>query len=454
MLTAAGIGSGLDVESIVSQLMALERRPLVALQQKKTDIDARISAYGNLKSALSTFQTAMKDLSTPSALKVFTATSGDDGVFTASATNTAAASTFQIEVVRTAERHKFASAEFLDTDVFGGKNNDALTIQVGANAADSMTVDLSTAATLGDIRDTINADPANPGVSASIIFGNNGNQKLVLTADDSGSANALNLSYAGKIKASTFGFQEINNIGGNTALLDAEISVDGYTVTRGNNSIDDVIQGVTLDLHSAVPGTAFTLDIERDVTAVADSVQAFADAYNEILSTIQTLRDGELATDSALFSVERGLRGVMNAPASGLPSGLSYLGEIGLTFSREGLLTVDAADVESALTNDFNAVSELFSTAGQGFASRLDTVVDGWLDIDGLIKGRTDGLDSSKRLLDTREASLEYRMTQIEAGLYAQFAQLDTLLGSLQVTSDYLSQQLQMLPNFNNSGSR
>ena len=317
-----------------------------------------------------------------------------------------------------------------------------------------MTVDLSTAATLGDIRDAINADPANPGVTASIIFGNNGNQKLVLTADDSGAANALTLSYAGRIKATTFGFQEINNIGGNTALLDAEVSVDGYAVTRGNNSIDDIIQGVTLDLHSAVPGTAFTLDIERDVTAVADSVQAFADAYNEILSTIQTLRDGELATDSALFSVERGLRGVMNAPASGLPSGLSYLGEIGLTFSREGLLTVDAADVESALTNDFNAVSELFSTAGQGFASRLDTLVDGWLDIDGLIKGRTDGLDSSKRLLDTREASLEYRMTQIEAGLYAQFAQLDTLLGSLQVTSDYLSQQLQMLPNFNNSGSR
>ena len=121
MLTAAGIGSGLDVDSIVSQLMALERRPLVALQQKKTDIDARISAYGNLKSALSTFQTAMKDLSTPSALKVFTATSGDDGVFTASATNTAAASTFQIEVLRTAERHKFASAEFPDTDPGDGQ---------------------------------------------------------------------------------------------------------------------------------------------------------------------------------------------------------------------------------------------------------------------------------------------------------------------------------------------
>ncbi len=82
-----------------------------------------------------------------------------------------------------------------------------------------------------------------------------------------------------------------------------------------------------------------------------------------------------------LFSVERGLRNIMNAPASGLPSGLSYLGEIGVSFSRDGVLTVDKTKVESALTNNFNAVSELFSTTGQGFANRLDTLVDGWLAI-------------------------------------------------------------------------
>ncbi|MEZ5542638.1 MAG: flagellar filament capping protein FliD [Pseudomonadota bacterium] len=454
MLSAAGIGSGLDVNSIVSQLMEIERQPLVSLQQKKDSIDARISAYGTLKSALSTFQSAMQDLSTPSSLKVFTATSGDGGLFTATATNTAAASSYQVEVVRLAERHKFASAEALDTATFGGGSSDALTIQVGTDTADVVTVDLSAARTLGEIRDAINTDAANPGVTATIIFGNDGNQKLVLTADDSGAANALTLSYAGGISASTFGFQELNQIGGNTALLDAEIAVDGYSVTRGNNTIDDVITGVTLELNNALPGSAVTLDIERDVTAVAESVQAFADAYNAVLSSIRTLRDGDLATDSALFSVERGLRGVMNTPASGLPSGLSYLGEIGLTFSRDGILTVDSADLESALVSDFNAVSELFSTDGQGFANRLDTLVGSWLDIDGLIKGRTDSLDGSKRLLETRQQSLEYRMSQVESGLYAQFSQLDTLLGSMQVTSDYLSQQLQMLPNIGNYNNR
>ena len=452
MLSAAGIGSGLDVESIVTQLMALERRPLVSLQSQLTGIDARVSAFGELKSSLSTFQSAMQDLSTPSALKVFTATSGNDDVFTASANNTAAASTFQIDVVRLAERHKFASAEMLDTDTIGGKNNDALNIQVGSDSANTLTIDLSTASTLGDIRDAINTDATNPGVNATIVFGNDGNQKLILTARESGADNALTLSYKGKVDATDFGFQEINNIGGDTALLDAEISVDGYTVTRATNTIDDVITGVTLDLNSADPGSPYTLDIARDTAAVAESVQAFADAYNGIMASIDTLRDNGLATDSALFSIERGLRSVINTPATGLNSGLAYLAEAGVTFSREGDMTVNTTEVESALANNFNAISELFSTDGQGFANRLDALVDGWLNTDGLINGRTDGLDSQKRLLQTREASLEYRMGQIETGLYAQFTRLDTLLGSMQITSDYLSQQLQLLPSFNNEG--
>ena len=451
MLSAAGIGSGLDVESIVSQLMAFERRPLVSLQKQLTDIDARVSAFGELKSALSTFQTAMQDLSTPSALKVFNSTSGNDDVFTASATNTAAASSFQIDVVRLAERHKFASAELLDTDTIGGKKNDALNIRVGPDPANTLTVDLGTASTLGDIRDAINANAANPGVTATIVFGNNGNQKLVLTARDSGAENALTLSYKGKVTAADFGFQEINNIGGNTALLDAEISVDGYSVTRATNTLDDVITGVTLDLHNADPGIPYTLDIARDTVAVAGSVQAFADAYNGIMTAIDTLRDKELATDSALFSIERGLRSVINTPATGLNSGFSYLAEIGVTFSREGIMTVNATNVERALANNFNAVSELFSTDGQGFANRLDTLVDSWLDIDGLIDGRTDGLDSRKRLLESREESLEYRMGQVEAALFADFSRLDTLLGGMQVTSDFLAQQLQLLPNFSNN---
>jgi len=450
MLSAAGIGSGLDVESIVSQLMAFERRPLVSVQNQLSDIDAKVSAFGELKSALSTFQGAMKDLSTPSALKVFTSTSGNDQVFTATANSAAAASSFQIEVVRLAERHKFASAEALNTDTFGGTAGDALNVQVGTDVANTLTVDLAAAQTMGQVRDAINTATNNPGVTATIIIGNAGKQELVITAAESGADNALALSYGGNISPATFGFQEVNNISGNTSLLDAEVSVDGYNITRNSNTLDDVIQGVTLDLNGADPGNPYTLDIARDTAAVAESVQAFADAYNEIRVSIDNLRADGLATDSTLFSVERGLQGVINTPATGLNSGFSYLAEIGVTFSREGIMTVNAANVESSLANDFNAVSELFSTDGQGFANRLDSLVNGWLDTDGLIDGRTDGLDSRRRLLETRESSLEFRMGQIEASLFADFSRLDTLLGSMQVTSDFLAQQLQLLPSGGN----
>ncbi|MDX1698457.1 MAG: flagellar filament capping protein FliD [Thiohalobacterales bacterium] len=454
MLSAAGIGSGLDVDSIVAQLMALERRPLDKLQEQKEQIDARISAYGNLQSALSTFQDAMQQLSSPAALRIFNTTSGNDSVFTAQASETAAASSFGIEVIRLAERHKFASGEESETYTVGGQNpNDALEIQVGSDPANTLTVDLSTAMTFGEIRDAINTAANNPGVTASLVFGNDGNQKLVITAAESGSANELGFSYPGRVRASDFGFEEVSNSGGDPSLLDAEISVDGYNITRGNNTIDDVITGVTLDLHAADPGFVYALDIGRDTASVAENVQAFADAYNELMTAIDGLRENELATDSLLYSVESGLRNIMNSPAAGLPSGLAYLGDIGVSFSREGVLTVDATRLDSALNNNFSAVSELFATDGQGFANRLDSLVDGWLASDGLIDGRTDSLDDSKRLLESREESLEYRMSQVEARLFAQFSALDTLLANLQVTSDFLSQQLRQLPTYGSTNS-
>ena len=448
MLSAAGIGSGLDVDNIVSQLMSFERRPLDKVQSQISGIDAKVSAFGQLKSALSTFQTAMQELSTPLSLKAFTASSENDDVFTASAGNTAAASTYEVEVARLAERHKFASGEFLDTATFGGGAGDALSIQVGTDIADTLTVDLGGAQTLGQIRDAINTATGNPGVTATIISGNNGNQELILTARETGAASALTLSYAGSLSAATFNFQEVNAIAGDTSLLDAQVSIDGYTVTRSTNTLNDVIQGVTLDLHSATPGVSFTLDLARDTEAVAGSVQGFADAYNDIRSAIDSLRSNGLASDSSLLSIEQGLRGIINTPAAGLPSGLSYLAEIGLRFSREGVMAVDTAEVEAALDNDFNAVSELFATDGQGFANRMDTLVDGWLDVDGLIDGRTEGLGDQKRLLQSREESLEYRMEQIENNLFAQFSRLDTLLGSLQANSEFLTNQLGLLPGF------
>lgn len=446
MITAAGVGSGLDVESIISELMTLERRPLELLQAKQSTYEAQLSAYGKLKSALATFQDAMDELGSLSAFQVYTAASSDESVFTATAASSAQPGSFSLEVVRLAERHKLASTEFNATDTFGGAAGDALTIQVGSDPAVTLTVDLSSAKTLAQVRDAINNAADNPGVTATIINGNNGNQKLVLTAEESGQASALTLSYGGSVSAATFGFQTVNDIGGDLSLLDAELVVDGYTVNRSSNDITDVIDGVTLNLTKADPGVPHTLTIGRDTEAVSASVQAFADAYNELRSTIDSLRSGTLEADGTLRSIEVRLRNVLSTAPVGLTGSYSDRTEIGLTFQKDGTLALDQSLLDTALATDFSGVAALFGDPAEGYAARLESLVDGWTQTDGLLQHRSDGIQDSIDSLEDRQAQMEYRLQLVEGRYRAQFTALDTLIGQLTATSNYLTQQLAALP--------
>jgi flagellar hook-associated protein 2 len=444
MITAPGVGSGLDVQSIVSQLMALERRPLEALARRQDQYEAQLSAYGQLKSALSSFQGAMDELGTTDSFKIYTATSTDESALEVTANSSASLGTYNVRVERLAANHKMASAEFSDTATFGGTAGDSLTIQVGSTATNTITVDLSTAKSMEDIRDLINEDASNPGVTATIINGNNGNRKLILTADETGSSSAISLSYGGSIDASTFGMQTLNDIGGDISLLDSEISVDGYSITRSTNTLTDVIQGVTLNLESARPGVDIQVTVERDISAVEASVQGFADAYNELRSTIRSLREGQLEADSTLLSIERGLLGILNNPtASGT---FSHLTEIGVSIQKDGTMSVNSSRLEEALNTDYSAVAELFANADSGYAVRLGSLTGMWLEDGGLIDSRTDGLDSRIEDLEDRQTAMDRRLAQVEARYLKQFSSLDSLMSQLQGTSNFLTSQLAALP--------
>ena len=443
-ITAAGVGSGLDIPSIISQLMEIERQPLERLQFRQSQLEAQISAYGQLSSALSNFQGAMDKLASVSALKLFNGTSSNDDVATITPTSSADLGSFGIEVVRLAENHKMASQESLDTDTFGGRRNDALNIQVGSDPANTISVDLGTAKTLSEIRTAINDDPNNPGVTATIIHGDNGNQKLILTANDSGADNALTLSTSGRINLTAFGFQTLNNIAGDTSLLDAEFIVDGYTITRSTNNVSDVISGVTLNLVSADPGNTHTVGIERDLEAVQEAVQSFADAFNALRATIKDLRAGQLEADSSLLSIERQIFSVLNTPAAG--GAFSVLSEVGLSIQKDGTMTLDATDLKAALQSDFDGVAQLFAAGGQGYANRLDTLADSWLNTGGLIDAREDGLRERIDDLVDRQISMERNLEIVEARYLAQFTALDALVGQLQSTGQFLTNQLAQLP--------
>jgi flagellar hook-associated protein 2 len=443
-ISAAGVGSGLDIQSIVSQLMAIERQPLQRLQFKQGQLEAQISAYGQLSSSLSNFQAAMEKLGSVSALKVFNGTSSNPDVVGLTPTSSAELGSFGVEVVRLAENHKMATQESLDTDTFGGRRNDALNIQLGSDPANTITVDLRPAKTLSEIRSAINDDPNNPGVTATIIHGDNNNQKLILTANDSGAENALTLSTSGRINLNVFGFQTLNDIAGDTSLLNAEFTVDGYTITRPGNDISDVISGVTLNLVSEDPGNTHTIAIERDLEAVEEAVQSFATAFNELRASIKSLRAGQLEADSSLLSIERGIFSVLNNPATG--GTYSVLSEVGLSIQKDGTMSLDSSDLKAALQSDFDGVAQLFAADGQGYANRLETLADSWLTTGGLIDSREDGLKARVDDLVDRQVSFERNLAIVESRYLAKFTALDALVGQLQGTGQFLTNQLAQLP--------
>lgn len=451
-ISSAGIGSGLDVNGIIDGLMAVERRPLQLLQVKREQFTAQISAYGELISSVSAFQASVDKLSTLSALDIFKGTSSNPDVVKVTATDNPDLGSFGIEVARLAEKHQMASKEILDTDTFGGKKaTDALHIQVGSDPANKLTIDLSTAKTLAEIRTAINEDVNNPGVTATIINGENNQQKLILKSDDTGADNALTLSKSGKVKLSDFDFQTLNDIGGDTSQLDAEFTVDGYTLTSSSNTVSGVINGVTFELLAKDVGNQHTLSIARDTAEVENLVQSFATAYNDFRAAINAQRSGSLSRDNILLSIENQVRSVLNRASSSGP--LSTLSEVGLSIQKDGSMSVDSETLNAALDSDIDAVARLFADESDGFASRLSALADGWIGADGLLSSRTDGLNQRINDLTDRQISIERNLEIVETRYRAQFSALDALVSQFQSTSSFLTSQLAQLPKITTNKS-
>lgn len=446
MISASGLGSGLDVESIVRQLLTIERQPVNALAQKKSSFEAQLSSYGKVKSALSTFRSALKDLDSIDDFKLHSASSAVSGdqeagaqIFTASANSSASLGTTSIEVVRMAERHKLAAnTTYSDNDTTTiGTSGDTATITVGS---DSFVVDIG-AKTLNEIRDEINDADDNTGVTATVINDDAG-YRLVLTADESGSESFVDVSYSG---SDVFSLNSLNSDRDGSGIfdaddLDAELLLEGqFTATRTSNTINDVITGVTLELKGE--GTA-DLTITRDIEGVQEAVQSFVDAYNEFRKVVDTERKGALSADNSLLTIERAIRNEFNTAATGIDSAYSYLAELGVLVGTDGKLAFDEDDLEDALENDFSGVAALFGDSTEGIAYRLGELAGDLLESDGLFDAREDGINASIDSYQSRIDLAEQRLGKIEERIRAQFSALDGLVANLQATGSFLSQQL------------
>lgn len=443
-ISSPGLGSGLDVTGIVSQLMAVEQQPLVRLNEKEAQAQAEISAYGSLKGGMSSLQSALVSLKDSDSFQATKATPSNDDIFSASSDETAVKSSYSVTVSRLAQQHKTGSDEFASTATFGGSAGDQLTLTVGT---ESFILDLSTALTLSEIQSAINVDSNETDVTAGLITGDSGNQTLVFTSGSSGYDNRVQLSYGGTINASTFNFSMLNRDDSNVLLsaeteLDASLTIDGVSVTRSSNTISDVVTGLTLNLKSL--GTS-NVSIDSDPSVAQTAMDAFVKAYNTLKDQLASL-SASGASGSVLRNVDSQLRGVLNTSLSGLGS-YSYISELGITSNADtGKMEFNSEMFNTALADNPSSVVD-FLTDETGFGARFDSMIEGFISsggtLDTIIQSGNTRIDGFERSRD----SLERRLENIEARYLRQFGALDTLMASLTTTSDYLTSQLDILAN-------
>jgi len=460
-ISSPGIASGLDVNGSISKLMELERIPLTKLATKETDLNAKLTAYGSIKGALSTLQTAAKSLANTTTLNGKSASVSDSTVLSAAASSTAAAGSYSLNVTQLAKFHTLRSntAYAAATDTF---NTGTLAISVGGGTPVNVTIDGSNN-TLDGIRQAIN--DANAGVTATIINDGTTN-RLVLRSNTSGSVGNISVTVTDDGSGGTHALSGLDSASlvQTQAADDAMLTINGLAITRTSNTITDAIAGVTLNLTKgtlASPGVA-TLTVAADTGATTTAINNFVSAYNTAVNLLKTdsaydaanKKAAVLNGDSTVRTLQSQLSNLVQTSVSGIAGGISSLSDIGISVQANGTLAVDSTKLSAALADPNKDVSSLFTqttTGNEGIAVRFNSALQDIVGFGGLIAGRTDGLTASLKDIATSRDTINYRLTKIEARYRAQFTALDTLVTQMNKTSQYLTQQLANLPSTSNN---
>lgn len=557
-ISVAGLATGLDVNSIVNQLVAAESGPLMSIASRKTAVQSKISAFGTLKSALSTFQTALANLSSANKFNVQSATIGDNSFFTATANGKATNGDYSVQVSQLAQTQKLAMAGFASkTDAVG---TGTITITLGSYDSDGnsftanpdktpVNINIPAGAnSLEKVRDAINA--ADAGVTASIINDGSANgHRLVITSKESGTANSIkidvtdddgnNLDDSGLSRLAfdpTAAAGSGKNLTQMQAARDALLTIDGIAIVKSSNTISDAIEGVTLNLLKVSDGSPTNMNIATDTAAIEASVTAFVEAYNKLNTSMRNLTKYDENTKTAAVlngdATARGIANKIKAMITGTISNdgaFSTLTQIGVGFKADGTLALDSTKLKNSIANNVDDIAKLFANSAStsdplvsfvssssktkagtyainisalgsessptegtingmagiglgtslrgapgndsegllirvsggttgdrgtitfsiGIAAQLHSLISEFLDEEGILTAKTDGLNNSITRLDREKEMQEARLAQIEKRYRAQFTALEAMVSRMNTTSSYLTQQLSQLSSIN-----
>lgn len=438
-ISSLGIGSGLDLNGLLDQLQDAERGKLKPIERQLETQQTKISAYGQLQSALSQFQTASAELNDSALYESLSTNVGVDAI-TATADGEAQPGSYNVTVDTLATRGTLASEGVAELDAPLTTAEQTLTFTFGDGASKEVTIGANSS--LEDIRDAINANE-DSGVNATIV--NDGtNYRLALSSSETGAdASITGFSFSG---TEPFAADTDNTLQAGT---DAALTVNGIAITSPTNQVEGAIQGVMLNLQEEGDST---VAVEQNTRAVREAITGFVDAYNELKGTIGELTSfnaetgvaGELNGDNTVRTVESRMRSILSG---GIEGEFSILSDIGISLQRDGTLSIDESELDNAIVNNQDALSAFFAgdADDSGMAGQLNQGLDQLLGTNGAVKGAITGAENRVESLVERYTRTEQTIEQTISRYRTQFGQLDSMIAQMNQTSSYLTQQFDAL---------
>ena len=462
-ISSPGLGSGLDVKSIVNQLVALERRPIDKLGLEKVATEARLSSFGLLQSYTTNLRDAAKKLALPGTWTQASVTSSDVDKVSATVTGSAGTGAYSVSVTQLARSQSLASSSFASSSTTFGAGT--LTLQIGAWAAGappsfspkSGSSPTAVAITAGDslstVKDKINA--ADAGVKASIVNDGSG-ARLVVRSVSTGEENAVRISSSGDASLNDLAYSPdgvpTGNMTETLAALDALATINGLPVSSSSNTLSGTIDGVSLTLKQ-VSASPVEINTSSDTPAMRKAVDDFVKAYNDLNNYIteQTKYDpdkkvaGKLQGDTATRSLQQQLRSMLQS-TSGASATYSSLSRVGIEIQRDGNLVVNSTRFSSAISDPPTLATaftaDAVGDANDGFAVRFTSLTTALTDSNGLLERRSEGFRSQIKRQEAQMTSLESRVARTEERLLRQYNTLDSNVGKLNSLGSYVSQQV------------
>jgi flagellar hook-associated protein 2 len=466
-ISSPGLASGIDIQGIVSKLVALERAPLAPLQQKAASFQSKLSIYGTIKSMVGGLGDAAAKLSAPGAWTSVKGTSSTPDAVGISVAAGTSATSMSIEVQSLAKAQSVASSAVPVGTAMGGGS---LSIQIGnwaggtfaAGSAAAVDVSVEPGDTLSQIATKINT--AGAGVSATVLRDASG-ERLLIRSSDTGEAQGFriqatdddgNPNDAAGLSRLAFDPGTASGMTLSQAGANALATVNNVQISSASNTVKDALPGITLTLSKVTTGPVeVAVGVDKD--AMRKNIQGLVDAYNAINNMLATATKydpdtkvaGSLQGDSTAVGLQNALRGMMRSVTASEP--FSRLLDIGIEMKTGGVMAIDTAKLDAALENpeDMQALFANTSTlpTEQGFGLKIKAFADGLLSVNGLVSTRTEALKGYISRNTKDQEKVADRAARAETRYLAQYNAMDAAVGQLNGLNAFVTQQVNMWNN-------